>query len=252
MVDHSDPTCCSSGGVPVAIALNLFSFWRLLQNHTRITSLSMPRFSASMPISCADGLVFLQNSFSSALFTLTSMDVLFFRFRSWAPSLSMPLIAPLLLSASCSHLTSRGLSLHIFLKLSCKASKRQMVVWLNTFPYIVPRARPTSVWENPNLILCSLNSLANCSRSSDVGVSSWGINGSIVTSRIKRNQERNWNQYSKGRYLRNKWINYSGIEQAMKWASHPSGLYQYRVMRAMLLIVVERCHGDLRVKNMAM
>lgn len=39
-----------------------------------------------------------------------------------------------LLSASSTHFCSRGRSLHMFLKLSCKASKRQIVVWLNTFP----------------------------------------------------------------------------------------------------------------------
>lgn len=39
-----------------------------------------------------------------------------------------------LLSASSTHFCSRGRSLHMFLKLSCRASKRQMVVWLNTFP----------------------------------------------------------------------------------------------------------------------
>lgn len=37
-------------------------------------------------------------------------------------------------SASFSHLCRRGFSLHMFLKLSCRASKRQMVVWLNILP----------------------------------------------------------------------------------------------------------------------
>lgn len=37
-------------------------------------------------------------------------------------------------SASSTHFCSRGRSLHMFFKLSCRASKRQMVVWLNTLP----------------------------------------------------------------------------------------------------------------------
>lgn len=37
-------------------------------------------------------------------------------------------------SASFSHLCRRGFSLHMFLKLSCRASKRQIVVWLNILP----------------------------------------------------------------------------------------------------------------------
>lgn len=37
-------------------------------------------------------------------------------------------------SASFSHLWRRGFSLHMFLKLSWRASKRQMVVWLNILP----------------------------------------------------------------------------------------------------------------------
>lgn len=37
-------------------------------------------------------------------------------------------------SASFSHRCRSGFSLHMFLKLSCRASKRQMVVWLNILP----------------------------------------------------------------------------------------------------------------------
>lgn len=37
-------------------------------------------------------------------------------------------------SASLSQRCSSGFSLHMFLKLSWSASKRQMVVWLNIFP----------------------------------------------------------------------------------------------------------------------
>ena len=43
----------------------------------------------------------------------------------------------------------------------------QMVVWLKTLPYRVPRARPTSAWVKPNLIRRCLNCLANASRSSE-------------------------------------------------------------------------------------
>lgn len=46
--------------------------------------------------------------------------------------------------ASLSHFSSNGLSLHMFLKLRFKASKREMVVWLKSFPYSFPMARPTS------------------------------------------------------------------------------------------------------------
>ncbi|KRX41653.1 Beta-1,4-N-acetylgalactosaminyltransferase bre-4 [Trichinella murrelli] len=52
----------------------------------------------------------------------------------------------------------------MFLKLSCKASNRHIVVWLNTLPYSVPRARPTSAWVKPSLIRRCLNCLANASK----------------------------------------------------------------------------------------
>lgn len=42
-----------------------------------------------------------------------------------------------------------------------------MVVCENTFPYKVPRARPTSAWVNPSLIRRCLNCLAKDSRSSE-------------------------------------------------------------------------------------
>ena len=62
------------------------------------------------------------------------MLVRFFLFRPWAAILSMEAEVPVVESASASHFFRRGMSLHIFLKLSCSASKRQMVVWLNTLP----------------------------------------------------------------------------------------------------------------------
>lgn len=48
------------------------------------------------------------------------------------------------LPASLSHFSSRGLSLHMFLKLRLSASKREMVVWLKSLPYSFPMASPTS------------------------------------------------------------------------------------------------------------
>lgn len=50
------------------------------------------------------------------------------------PSRSLTSCKFSLLSASSTHFCSRGRSLHMFFRLSCRASKRQMVVWLNTFP----------------------------------------------------------------------------------------------------------------------
>lgn len=43
-----------------------------------------------------------------------------------APAQSQP--------ASLSHFSRRGLSLHMFLKLRLRASKREMVVWLKSLP----------------------------------------------------------------------------------------------------------------------
>uniref|UniRef100_A0A182J5K4 Uncharacterized protein n=1 Tax=Anopheles atroparvus TaxID=41427 RepID=A0A182J5K4_ANOAO len=104
-----------------------FSFCRRLQNHTRTTSFSSCRLSASDEISCADGFGCLWKCCSSAPFTDTSMLVRFFRFRPWAAILSMLVGEPVVESASSSHFCSSGFSLHMFLKLSCSASNRQMV-----------------------------------------------------------------------------------------------------------------------------
>lgn len=46
--------------------------------------------------------------------------------------------------ASLSHFSKSGFNLHMFLKLRFKASKREMVVWLKSFPYSLPIASPTS------------------------------------------------------------------------------------------------------------
>ena len=98
---------------------------------------------------------------------LTSMEVRFFRFRPWAAILSMDAEVPVVESASANHFLSKGINLHIFLKLNWRASNRQIVVWEKTLPYSVPNARPTSAWVNPNLIRLCLNCLAKDSRSSE-------------------------------------------------------------------------------------
>lgn len=111
-----------------------FSFCLRLQNHTRTTSFSSCRLSASDVISCAEGLGHFKKWLSKAPLTLTSMEVRFFRFRPCAAILSILVGLPVDESASSSHLFNSGLSLHMFLKLSCRASNLQMVVWEKTFP----------------------------------------------------------------------------------------------------------------------
>lgn len=60
--------------------------------------------------------------------------------RAWAYE------SPPACSASSSHLARIDFSLQAFLKLSCRFSKRQMVVWLNSDPCTAARASPTLVW----------------------------------------------------------------------------------------------------------
>ena len=55
--------------------------------------------------------------------------------------------------ASLSHFSSSGFNLHIFLKLRLSASKREMVVWLKSFPYSFPISRPTSPWNTHRIYL---------------------------------------------------------------------------------------------------
>lgn len=74
--------------------------------------------------------------------TLTSMEVRFFLLRPCAAILSMLVGLPEDESASSNHLFNKGFSLHMFLKLSCRASNLQMVVCENTLPYRVPSAQP--------------------------------------------------------------------------------------------------------------
>lgn len=52
-------------------------------------------------------------------------------------------------SASSSHLDRIAFSLHAFLKLSCRFSNRQIVVWLNSEPCTAASASPTFVWVYP-------------------------------------------------------------------------------------------------------
>lgn len=78
----------------------------------------------------------------------------------------------MLLSASSSHFWSNGFSLHMFLKLRLRASKRDIVVWEKSLPYNFPMARPTSPCVKPSLIRRCLNVFANCSNSSRSVVSS--------------------------------------------------------------------------------
>ena len=129
------------GGIPSIISPPIvfggvirFSFWRRLQNHTRTTSFSNCRESASDVISWADGFGCLWKWDSRAPLTDTSMLVRFFRFRPCAAILSILVGDPVVESASSSHFWRSGLSLHIFLKLNCKASNRQIVVCENTLP----------------------------------------------------------------------------------------------------------------------
>lgn len=169
-----------------------FSFWRRLQNQTRITSFSMCSCSAISRISSEVGFWFCgqralvshsfphlpprdhpggqgltaRKLFSKAKRTFVSMLVLFLRLRPGSPSkprlgllswlglgrlestdiVSVPgnvgirrrLSWPCLPApshhlcpgppASLSHFSRRGLSLHMFLKLRLRASKRDMVV----------------------------------------------------------------------------------------------------------------------------
>ena len=121
-------------GLPIAAVggLILFSFCRLLQNHTRTTSFSMAKVSANTVISSEVGFGFCTNAFSRATLTLVSIDVLFFR--------RLPIASGVVsgferefglfneLSASSNHFCRRGFSLHMFLKERFNASNLEIVV----------------------------------------------------------------------------------------------------------------------------
>lgn len=70
-----------SVGLSVPGGLIRFSFWRLLQNHTRTTSFSMQRRSANVAISSLVGFGLTRKAFSNAPRTDVSMDVRFFLLR---------------------------------------------------------------------------------------------------------------------------------------------------------------------------
>lgn len=128
---------------PLLGGLILFSFWRRLQNQTRITSFSMFSWSAIMVISSEVGFWFSRKLFSKATRMLVSMLVRFFLLR-FTPSIPCPgefralglerVESDERFSASLSHFSRSGFNLHMFLKLRFKASKREMVVWLKSFP----------------------------------------------------------------------------------------------------------------------
>lgn len=90
------------------------------------------------------------------------------------------------LSFSSIHFCRRGCSLHMFFKLSYRASTWQMVIWPNTFPKRTPRVSPTSAWVYPGVILFCFKSLANYLRSlfralMSSFVSSSGFGSSFIT-----------------------------------------------------------------------
>jgi len=128
-----------------------------LQNQTRTTSFSIFRFSASIEISSEVGLGFWMNARSSATRTVVSMEVRFFLRRPtasgvvWGFESALGLFKEL--SASSNHFWRRGFNLHMFLNDRLSASKREIVVWLKSFPYSFPIARPTSPCVNPVLFI---------------------------------------------------------------------------------------------------
>lgn len=127
-------------GLPIAAVggLILFSFCLLLQNHTRTTSFSIARLSASMVISSDVGFGFWIKAFSRATLTLVSIDVLFFRRLPIASGVVSGFDRELglfnELSASSSHFCNNGFSLHMFLKERFSASNLEIVVWEKSLP----------------------------------------------------------------------------------------------------------------------
>ena len=137
-----------------------FSFCLLLQNQTLTTSRSICRLYETLAISSELGLGFRWNAFSSEPRIFVSILVRFFlRLPTGSivcgTGLLYTIVPPfrLVFSASSSHLCRSGFSLHIFLKLRFRASNREMVVWLKSFPYSFPMARPTSPWVKPEVKL---------------------------------------------------------------------------------------------------
>ena len=150
--------------------LTLFSLCRLLQNQTLTTSLSRRNPSAMRIISCEDGLGCFRKWSSRCSFAVSPMVVRLFLRRS---ALNLSPHAPPEHSASSSQRARIGFSLHAFLKLNCRFSKRQIVVWLKSVPCTEANAAPTFVCVKPSLIRRSLNCVANSSSSRSLDVSIW-------------------------------------------------------------------------------
>ncbi len=103
-------------------------------------------------ISSEVGFGFFRKALSRAILTLLSMDVLFFLLfpkssaHAWLVWRLIGVVPLTWASASSSHFSKSGFSLHMFLKERLRASNREMVVWEKSLPYIFPMARPTSPW----------------------------------------------------------------------------------------------------------
>jgi len=112
--------------------LILFSFCLLLQNQTLTTSFSIQRESARWVISSEVGFGFWRKALSRDTLTVVSILVRFFRRRPIASAWEWLLQRELGLlreaSASFSHRSKSGFSLHMFLKLKLRASNRDIVV----------------------------------------------------------------------------------------------------------------------------
>ncbi|KAH9527178.1 Beta-1,4-galactosyltransferase 3 [Dermatophagoides farinae] len=116
-------------------------------NQTRTTSFSIHNASANIQISSDVGFGFCMNARSNETRTVVSILVRFLRrlpltasgICANAAGLGMEIVPDGLFndaSASSSHRFNNGFNLHIFLKLRFNASKRDIVVWLKSLPYI--------------------------------------------------------------------------------------------------------------------
>ena len=112
--------------------------------------LELLRLSPMIRISSEVGFGFLTKAFSRATRTVFSIEVRFFLLFPSSSAmgwefcrLAEGVIVP---SASHSHFSSSGFSLHMFLKDKFKASNLDIVVWEKSLPYIFPMANPTSPW----------------------------------------------------------------------------------------------------------
>ena len=118
-----------------------------LQNQTLTTSFSRYRVSLIFLTSSEVGFGFCKKAFSKEYLMLFSIEVRFFLLfpsRSWQLKFGTEIVE--VPSASANHFWSKGLSLHMLLKLRLSASNLEIVVCEKSFPYILPMARPTSPW----------------------------------------------------------------------------------------------------------